>query len=923
MTTTVVKTIGSGGDYTSIQAWNDAAPASLVTADQVWQGNCLAGFNVSGGSSTVVTIGGSTSDSTRYKLLTTASGASFRDNANIASNALRFNSANGVSISASTSYNAPVVAVNEAYARVSKLQLQNLGTGSSPVLNVTAANVRIDGCIIEGNGSSYSGSPLHVTGANVLVTNSLVVNRRADPFSTVFFEGPSSGTLVNCTLVVPSDKGPASVGLISFSYSSGIVAKNCAMFGGPAVSSSTTSRITFTTCENETASPPTGVTQVAYDTTTGSGFQATTDAARDFRIKSTSAMKDAGTTDSTNAPVDIAGTSRPAGSAYDIGAWEYAVAPFAAVFSSSSTLTANLTTGRVPLNPAWATNAIGVAKLIPGTLQTGTVVDTHADGGIGVDKRIAFSGMAMAGPVVVLAACGGHTDYHGNEVVKIDLSADSPAWVLATASSSPEFNPLVVGDGVYAADGKPAAAHTYWQEEYVAQTDRVYRMYTHFAGDGAINSSAANAWHLSTNTWDAAGTVSSGTETSCLDDYGNLWAHSTDGNLYRYNAAANLWTTIGATGLTDGSSPMVYDPVRARLLVLAWGNGQSGTGPTTFYALSTTNGSAIAQTVNASATYTAWQALNPIYASFVHDPWNDRFLFFSGNDSSTIFVLTPPVSGTAWDMTTLSITGATFPACVGGGSYNRFRVSKDLQGIVYMPAGNQSMVFVRLAGAASGALSGTVAATQQPNTATASGAVGVTGTAAASEAKNTASATGSVVVAGTAATTQQGNVAAAAGQVAVSGVSAPAQTANVASVTGGVVIAGTAASSQAANTAAASGATGVTGTLSSTQNPNTAALTGSVTAAGSVTGTIAANQAPNVAALAGNVAADNVSGTVASVQQPNTSTAVGAVAVQGAVAVTAARQVMLAIGQVFTGGVEVATHGFTAVIAKRIWRAIK
>ena len=49
----------------------------------------------------------------------------------------------------------------------------------------------------------------------------------------------------------------------------------------------------------------------------------TTTASRDFRPKAGADTIDNGTTDSTNAATDLIGTSRPSGSAYDIGAEEY------------------------------------------------------------------------------------------------------------------------------------------------------------------------------------------------------------------------------------------------------------------------------------------------------------------------------------------------------------------------------------------------------------------------------------------------------------------------------------------------------------------------------------------------------------------------------------------------------------------------
>jgi hypothetical protein len=59
------RTIGSGGDYSTLQAWEDASPANLVTDGNIWRGLMLSGFNASA-SGTILTIAGSTVDSTHY-----------------------------------------------------------------------------------------------------------------------------------------------------------------------------------------------------------------------------------------------------------------------------------------------------------------------------------------------------------------------------------------------------------------------------------------------------------------------------------------------------------------------------------------------------------------------------------------------------------------------------------------------------------------------------------------------------------------------------------------------------------------------------------------------------------------------------------------------------------------------------------------
>ena len=311
MPTTVTKTIGTGGDYTTLQAWEDASPANLVTVDQIWQGQC---FNQEffSSSAALLNVSGSTTDATRYKELTTYAGASFVDNASVQTNALRYNASNGAGIRNSYAWGGPV-SVNESYFRISKLQI---AAGNAVGFNGTATTgLVIDKCIFEN--SSTGNEPLKTYGV-CTVKNSLMVQR-----STATCAALSNGTNVyNCTFV---RTGSSTGNIFTGSYGTSTL-QNCAFFGGATTLASGGTSKTYVTCYTDTASPPSGCTTVAYNTSTGSGFQNITDATRDFRIKTGSALLDVGTTDTTNAAYDIVGTARPQGSAYDVGAWELVVA---------------------------------------------------------------------------------------------------------------------------------------------------------------------------------------------------------------------------------------------------------------------------------------------------------------------------------------------------------------------------------------------------------------------------------------------------------------------------------------------------------------------------------------------------------------------------------------------------------------------
>jgi hypothetical protein len=310
MATTVVKTIKSGGDYTTLQAWEDACPANLVTSDQVWQGQCAGTFTAG------LVISGTTVDSTRYVELTTEAGASFRDNASVQSNALRYNASNGMALNFSGSYANAVYVNAQNYTRLSNLQIQATSTSGHPLLMSSVTGGDVNNCIIEG----FRDNVVELTLAGKL-RNSLVVSRKSAAANIALINGTDC---FNVTFVCPSDKTAATYGFDGRYNTQAFT--NCAFFGCGTVGRGGTN--TYTTCYTNVGSPPSGCTTLTYDT---SAFVNITDATRDYRIPSGSGLIDVGTTDSTNAATDIAGTSRPSGSAYDVGCWEYVAAAAAYV----------------------------------------------------------------------------------------------------------------------------------------------------------------------------------------------------------------------------------------------------------------------------------------------------------------------------------------------------------------------------------------------------------------------------------------------------------------------------------------------------------------------------------------------------------------------------------------------------------------
>lgn len=315
MATTVVKTIGTGGDYTTLQAWEDASPADLVAADQIWEGQLTESITFTGANN-LVTFAGSTSNASCYKHLTTAPGMSFVDNADKLTNALRFNKANGLWIeSTNGKYGSATIIFTELFATVSNLQLSftsgqassMIGGSGNTILGQPKGTLR--NCIVVSNGTDS-------TINKVDAYNCLIETNGTTPVSLCYF-GDATNIIQYCTLVAPIGVPCSGAFLGNYAYLRQV--KDCAAFtnGGYFTSGS---GITVENCFSDSAQVLPGLTTVTYDTSTGSGFENISAGTEDFRIKATSTLVDAGAS-IPELPYDIVGTLR--GAPPDVGCWEY------------------------------------------------------------------------------------------------------------------------------------------------------------------------------------------------------------------------------------------------------------------------------------------------------------------------------------------------------------------------------------------------------------------------------------------------------------------------------------------------------------------------------------------------------------------------------------------------------------------------
>lgn len=329
-TTTISRTIGTGGYYATLQAWNDDAPANLVTADVVWEGLLLNEIHIGPALTPVVYIRNSIVDAVHYKHLTVAPGASFADHADRRTNPLRYNAAVGAAVACGT---AAAIEMYEDFSKVSRLQVKSAGNQTTGwgqyAIHSSVSNgfpLYIDGCILE------SGTADHVLSLNYgphVVTNCAVIatlplSATGTTPSTVG-EMNNGSQVYNTLFIAVGQRYPKA----TVARTNNCLFKNCGFFGVDmvqdlAVSGGEAPGPTYISCFTDATAGtmPGGVTFMAFDEATGSGFQNKSIDTHDLRLKSTSALINAGSSDALIS-TDITGLSRIG--PIDVGPWEYTI----------------------------------------------------------------------------------------------------------------------------------------------------------------------------------------------------------------------------------------------------------------------------------------------------------------------------------------------------------------------------------------------------------------------------------------------------------------------------------------------------------------------------------------------------------------------------------------------------------------------
>jgi hypothetical protein len=300
----------TGRDYSTLQAWEDAVPATPTGG---YIGECYNDSEFTAG----VQIAGHTTSATDYVTLTAAAGQSFQDHASVRSNALFYDQTKGVAVTANP-FGFPVVYIDDDYVTVSRLQMLRSSTSYSQGCFESAdsyINAFLRDCIMA---KTFSGAGAVATMRGTNIVNCLLYDTGATA-GTGFTIGTSGSALaLNNTVVRVGSAGGTGIGRGSYGTP---ILKNNAVFNWTNAFTGSSSNASSGYNGTDAASAPGSDNQTSL--TFADCFESVTN---DFRLKSGSNLIGTGNTDATNAPNDISGTARGSGTAGDIGAWEFGAA---------------------------------------------------------------------------------------------------------------------------------------------------------------------------------------------------------------------------------------------------------------------------------------------------------------------------------------------------------------------------------------------------------------------------------------------------------------------------------------------------------------------------------------------------------------------------------------------------------------------
>jgi hypothetical protein len=341
--------------------------------------------------------------------------------------------------------------------------------------------------------------------------------------------------------------------------------------------------------------------------------------------------------------------------------------------------------------PTWRQGiAVGEWRQVSGTAMSNAsiAVKTYPTFGNGPEYKMeAWNGFAIdtRDSSVYSLANGGHNNYAGNEVNRIRLLDNAPAWTEPRASTTPS---QVVNSASHYADGRPTSRHTYYGSMIDQTRNRAIVLGGSRYGNG-YPLTTADSFNLTTNDWAAARTHPDlpsgahviGAAMTPINGSGEVYVFGYY-DVYRWSPASNTWATrLSNTAFNGQYAATALDTKRNRILLLG--------GDATIKAIYDVAANAM-QAVTISGADAG--SLNGSGNGMVYDPLQDAFLLRKSGAGGTIYRIN---AGTfAVDQMPTGSAGAQIPATPTG-VWSRFQYVPALKGVVYFPTYGSNLWFLR------------------------------------------------------------------------------------------------------------------------------------------------------------------------------------------------------------------------------------
>lgn len=355
-----------------------------------------------------------------------------------------------------------------------------------------------------------------------------------------------------------------------------------------------------------------------------------------------------------------------------------------------------------PEFPAWRQGqAVGEWREIANS-SLSSVAPTHNPNNKPLVWRIApWCGLAVdtTRNVVWSLANGGHNDYHGNEVYRLDLSQNAPVWQ-EWFPSDPTLPTQY--DAARYPSGRPASCHTYYSQHYIPFRDRVVRFGALAVATSGNSFRVLDGWIPTVaqgeSGWEdpstypdipALGTIPP--PTCCDPDTGDVYLFRANYEVLRWSRASNTWQGVnnGFPPAVFEDRPCAYDTARDRILVFSRPDNfaytfDPATGQFTLRTLSGSDASAISGSSSG--------------AGMVYVPAIDTYLYRRGAAGGAVYAINPAT----FEVTQLSTTGGSgVPATdtISGNPenvYTKWLYVPAYGGIFYYPRHSANCWFLRV-----------------------------------------------------------------------------------------------------------------------------------------------------------------------------------------------------------------------------------